>query len=89
VTRFWGLEAFFINPNEMAEELRNTCATSASVAGNFVWRLSVDLIAVPGSTPKSPVMEVMIQGPQTNAVIDALERRGVKKTSIVLQDKRK
>jgi len=34
VTRFWGLEAFFINPNEMAEELRNTCATSASVAGN-------------------------------------------------------
>lgn len=34
MTRFWGLEAFFINPNEMAEELRNTCATSASVAGN-------------------------------------------------------
>lgn len=33
VTRFWGLEAFFLNPNELAEELRNTCATSASVGG--------------------------------------------------------
>ena len=33
ITRFWGLEAFFVNPNELAEELRNTCATSASVGG--------------------------------------------------------
>ena len=46
-------------------------------------------LAIPGSTPKLPMMEVMIQGPQASAVIDALERRGVKKTFIVLQDKRK
>jgi translation initiation factor 2D len=77
VTRFWGLEAFFINPNELAEELRNTCATSASVGAMLT------------STPKQPLMEVMIQGPQVNAVIDALEKRGVKKTFMLLEDKRK
>jgi translation initiation factor 2D len=77
VTRFSGLEAFFINPNELAEELRNTCATSASVGGLL------------GSSPKQPVMEVMIQGPQATAVIEALEKRGVKKTFILLEDKRK
>jgi len=77
VTRFWGLEAFFLNPNELAEELRNTCATSASVG------------ALQSSTPKQPLMEVMIQGPQTNAVVDALEKRGIRKTFIVVEDKRK
>jgi translation initiation factor 1 (eIF-1/SUI1) len=34
-------------------------------------------------------MEVMIQGPQTNAVVDALEKRGIRKTFIVVEDKRK
>jgi translation initiation factor 1 (eIF-1/SUI1) len=34
-------------------------------------------------------MEVMIQGPQATAVIEALEKRGVKKTFILLEDKRK
>jgi len=42
VTRFWGLEAFFINPNDMAEELRNACATSASVAGKS-FKITLDL----------------------------------------------
>ena len=84
VTRFWGLEAFFINPNEMAEELRNTCRLQV-----IRMEISLTLLAVPGSTPKLPVMEVMVQGAQTNAVVDALERRGVKKAFIVLQDKRK
>jgi translation initiation factor 2D len=88
VTRFWGLEAFFINPNDMAEELRNACATSASVAGTPTLEITLTL-AVQGATPKLALSEVMIQGPQANSVIDALERRGVKKTFIVLQDKRK
>ena len=64
-----------MNPNELAEELRNTCATSASVG------------AVVGV--KVPVMEVLIQGPQSSAVVEALEKRGVKKTFIVVEDKRK
>ena len=41
------------------------------------------------STPKQPLMEVLIQGPQTAAVIDALEKRGVKKSFIIVEDKRK
>jgi translation initiation factor 2D len=41
------------------------------------------------SNPKHPVMEVLIQGPQNTAVVDALEKRGVKKTFIVIEDKRK
>jgi translation initiation factor 1 (eIF-1/SUI1) len=35
VTRIWGLEQFFLDPNELADELRNVCATSASVGGQF------------------------------------------------------
>ena len=41
------------------------------------------------STPKQPIMEVLIQGPQTAAVVDALEKRGVKKSFLVVEDKRK
>jgi translation initiation factor 2D len=88
VTRFWGLEAFFIKPNELAEELRNTCATSASVGGKLAIH-TVLILAMHTSTPKQPLMEVLIQGPQTPAVIDALEKRGVKKAFIVVEDKRK
>lgn len=88
VTRFWGIEAFFINPNELAEELRNTCATSASVGGKVAFRTLL-ILAMHSSTPKQPLMEVLIQGPQTVAVIDALEKRGVSKSFIVVEDKRK
>jgi translation initiation factor 1 (eIF-1/SUI1) len=34
-------------------------------------------------------MEVLIQGPHASAVVAALEKRGVKKTVIALEDKRK
>lgn len=42
-----------------------------------------------GSSPKQPIVEVLIQGPQTAAVLDILEKRGVKKSFIVVEDKRK
>jgi translation initiation factor 2D len=64
-TKVSGLENFFIPPQPLADELRKACAGSTSVE-----RLQ-------GSSPKAPVMEVMVQGPQTQAVIKALERRGV------------
>jgi len=73
----------------MADELRNVCATSASVGGSFSRSLSRWRIALPGSTPKQPVMEVLVQGPQTNAAVEALEKRGVKKSFIIAEDKRK
>jgi len=34
-------------------------------------------------------MEVMVQGPLADAVVDALQKRGVKKSFIVIEDKRK
>ena len=38
---------------------------------------------------KTPMMEVMVQGPLSGAVVEALEKRGVKKSFIVVEDKRK
>ena len=65
VTKVHGLEAFFIPPQPLADELRKACAGSTSVE------------RMAGSSPKTPVMEVMVQGPQRGAVEKALGRRGV------------
>ncbi|KAE9969965.1 hypothetical protein BLS_004102 [Venturia inaequalis] len=77
VTKVSGLEAYYINPVPLAEELRKTCAGSTSVE-----RLQ-------GSSPKTPIMEVMVQGPQKDAVTKALEKRGVEKRWIEVVDKTK
>jgi translation initiation factor 2D len=77
VTKASGLEAFFIPPQPLADELRKVCAGSTSVE---------KLI---GSSPKNPVMEVMVQGPQRDAVIAALEKRGIDKRWIDVVDKTK
>ena len=52
VTKISGLEAYHVSPQPLADELRKRCAGSTSVE-----RLN-------GSSPKNPVMEVMVQGPQ-------------------------
>lgn len=75
VTKVSGLEAFFIAPQPLADELRKTCAGSTSV----------DQTA--GSSSKNPVMEVMVQGPQSQVVLAALEKRGVDKRWIDVVDK--
>jgi translation initiation factor 2D len=77
VTKISGLEAFFIAPQPLADELRKTCAGSTSVD------------QLMGSSPKNPVMEVMVQGPQGQAVVAALEKRGVDRRYIELVDKTK
>ncbi|KAF2268924.1 hypothetical protein CC78DRAFT_509581 [Lojkania enalia] len=77
VTKVSGLEVYYIAPQPLTDELRKTCAGSTSV----------DLLK--GSSPKNPVMEVMVQGPQKDAVIKALERRGVNKNWIEVVDKTK
>jgi translation initiation factor 2D len=66
VTKISGLEAFHINPQPLADELQKACASSTSV-GQLM-----------GSSPKNPVMEVVVQGPQKDMVLKALEKRGVK-----------
>ncbi|KAJ9641799.1 hypothetical protein H2199_005012 [Coniosporium tulheliwenetii] len=77
MTRVSGLEAYFIPPQPLADELRKACASSTSV----------DKLV--GSSPKNPVMEVSVQGPQKDAVIKALEKRGVNRNWVDFVDKTK
>jgi translation initiation factor 2D len=77
VTKISGLETFFIPPQPLADELRKTCAGSTSV----------DQLV--GSSPKNPVMEVMVQGPQKQTVLSALEKRGVTSKWVDVVDKTK
>ena len=77
VTKLSGVEVFHINPQALAEELQKACASSTSV-GHLV-----------GSSPKNPVQEIMVQGPQKDAVVKALEKRGVNKRWIEVLDKTK
>lgn len=77
VTRVSGVEAYFIAPQLLADELRKLCAGSTSVE------------QLVGSSPKTPVMEIMVQGPQRDAVVKALERRGVRPAWIEVVDKTK
>ena len=77
VTRVSGVETYHVNPSSLAVELQKSCASSTSV-GQLV-----------GSSPKNPVMEVMVQGPQTQAVVKALEKSGVNRQWIDVVDKTK
>ncbi|KAI9774959.1 MAG: hypothetical protein M1840_000175 [Geoglossum simile] len=77
VTRVSGVETYHVNPSSLAVELQKSCASSTSV-GQLV-----------GSSPKNPVMEVMVQGPQTQAVVKALEKNGVNRQWIDVVDKTK
>jgi translation initiation factor 2D len=76
-TRVSGLEVFHINVRALAEELQKACASSTSV-DNLV-----------GASPKSKVEEIMVQGPQRDVVLKALERRGVRREWVGVEDKTK
>ncbi|KAL8898312.1 MAG: hypothetical protein Q9207_006771 [Kuettlingeria erythrocarpa] len=77
VTKVSGVETFYIQPQALAEELQKSCASSTSVN------------QLAGSSPKKPVMEVMVQGPQRDAVFKALEKRGVNRQWVEFTDKTK
>ncbi|KAF1937258.1 eukaryotic translation initiation factor SUI1 family protein [Clathrospora elynae] len=77
VSKVHGLEPYYIAPQPLADELRKTCAGSTSVD------------KLQGSSPKAPVMEVMIQGPQKDAILKALEKRGVHRNWVEVVDKTK
>ena len=77
VTKVSGVEIFHVNPQLLADELQKTCASSTSVS------------QLVGSSPKNPVMEVLVQGPQKDAVTKALEKRGVSRGWIDVADKTK
>lgn len=77
VTKVSGVEIFHINPQPLADELQKACASSTSVN------------QLAGSSPKNPVQEIMVQGPQKDAVFKALEKRGVHKQWIEVLNKTK
>ncbi|KAL8808565.1 MAG: hypothetical protein Q9200_004243 [Gallowayella weberi] len=77
VTKLSGVEPFHIHPQNLAEELQKSCASSTSVG------------QLAGSSPKKPIMEVMVQGPQKDVMIKALERRGINKQWVEINDKTK
>jgi len=72
-TRLHGLEAFSINLQALADELRKVCASSTSVE--------------PFKGGKG--LEVMVQGPQQAYVMKALEKRGIGKALVEFVDKTK
>lgn len=77
ITKVSGVETFYINPQPLAEELQKACASSTSVN------------QLVGSSPRNPVQEIMVQGPQKDVVIKALEKRGVNRHWIEVVDKMK
>lgn len=79
VTKVSGLEVYFINPRPLADELRKVCAGSTSV----------EPLAGGAKKTEKPVEEVMVQGPQKDAVVKALEKRGVSSKWIEVLDKTK
>ncbi|TKA25534.1 hypothetical protein B0A50_05395 [Salinomyces thailandicus] len=79
VTKISGLEAYYISPRPLADELRKACAGSTSV----------EPLAGAAKKNEREVMEVMIQGPQKDAVVKALERRGVSARWVEFLDKTK
>ncbi|KAF9870992.1 hypothetical protein CkaCkLH20_11409 [Colletotrichum karsti] len=79
VTKVSGLEAYHINPKQLADELRKVCAGSTSV----------EPLAGAAKKTEAQVMEIMVQGPQQAAVVKALEKRGVDKRWMDVVDKTK
>lgn len=79
VTKVSGLEVYYVNPRPLADELRKVCAGSTSV----------EPLAGGAKKTEKPVEEVMVQGPQRDAVVKALERRGVSQRWIEVLDKTK
>ena len=79
VTKVSGLEPYFVNPKLLADELRKLCAGSTSV----------EPLAGAAKKNERAVEEVMVQGPQKDAVVKALERRGVDRRWVEVLDKTK
>ena len=76
-TKVSGLEFYHIRPALFKEELQKVCASSTTMG------------LLSGSSPKDNLQEIMLQGPQKDAVIKALERRGVRKDWVDYTDKTK
>ncbi|KAF7727001.1 hypothetical protein EC973_008114 [Apophysomyces ossiformis] len=75
VTRVTGMEGFGLDVEELCRELTKLCASSATHN------------PIHGSSPKNPMHEIMVQGPQIKHVSELLLGKGVPKRFIMIDDK--
>ncbi|MCJ1285296.1 hypothetical protein MMC26_004636 [Xylographa opegraphella] len=75
VSKVSGMEVFHVSTQQLADELQKACASSTTIN---------QLVG-----GKVGFMEIMIQGPQKDIIIKALDRRGVSRSWIEVLDKTK
>ncbi|KAI8062572.1 hypothetical protein BC940DRAFT_341718 [Gongronella butleri] len=75
MTKVTGMESFGMDIDELCKELTKLCASSATSN------------AIAGTSPKAPLYEVLVQGPQIKHVSELLLRKGVPKKFIMVHDK--
>ncbi|KAI9489297.1 hypothetical protein BDB00DRAFT_981244 [Zychaea mexicana] len=75
MTKLVGVERFDLDVVDLCKELTKLCASSATHN------------PLAGSSPKNPVQEIMVQGPQIKNVSTILSNKGVPKRLIVIEDK--
>ncbi|KAJ8097320.1 hypothetical protein POJ06DRAFT_29413 [Lipomyces tetrasporus] len=79
ITRITNLQTYKIDVHDLANELRTECASSTTV------NKSVEGTSGGGQER----LEIQVQGPQSKAAVDVLERHGVKKIWIEIKDNTK
>ncbi|KAG1171588.1 hypothetical protein G6F70_006871 [Rhizopus microsporus] len=75
VTKVTGVEAFGLDVDELVKEFTKLCASSVTSA------------PIHGVSPKNPLYQIMIQGPQIKNVTEAMLHKGVPKKFIEATDK--
>ncbi|ORZ10863.1 hypothetical protein BCR42DRAFT_333177 [Absidia repens] len=75
VTKLTGMESFGLEIDDLCKELTKLCASSATHS------------QIHGTSPKTPLYEIMVQGPQMKNVSELLLRKGVPKKFIFVNDK--
>ncbi|KAI8991996.1 hypothetical protein BDF20DRAFT_847680 [Mycotypha africana] len=70
ITKVTGMEAFDLDVDELSKELTRLCASSATYN------------PIAGVSPKNPLMELMVQGPQIKLITKLMINKGVPKKFI-------
>ncbi|KAI9473486.1 MAG: hypothetical protein EXX96DRAFT_488456 [Benjaminiella poitrasii] len=75
ITKVTGVEGFGLDVDELAKELTRLCASSATYN------------PIQGVSPKNPLFEIMVQGPQIRHITELMISKGVPKRFIDTFDK--
>jgi translation initiation factor 2D len=97
VTKLTGMESFGLEIDDLCKELTKLCASSATrkssspstpcLSSNDVSLILLLDNQIHGTSPKAPLYEIMVQGPQIKHVSELLLRKGVPKKFIMVNDK--